>query len=230
MRGCSFDGVRFRQCGNCFLEIFLSRRRGRGALCSPTFPRATGCEMVSTLSRSPGAALVGISVSDDARGCSFDGVRFRRYGNGSFEDFVSDDAGGVLLTAFVSDKAGTALLRFFFPTTRGVGRSAPLHSLGRRGARGFRPSRALPGLFWWEIRFPSIQVILAIYLRPHGTHWGSGVVAFDQYGACTLTYLSTLDGSRGNTGKVSGLAEMAVRVGARVSPGASFLTEHRIYP
>ena len=44
--------------------------------------------------------------------------------------FVSDHAGVVLLTAFVSDKAGTALLRFFFPTTRGVGRSAPLHPLG----------------------------------------------------------------------------------------------------
>ena len=132
--------------------------------------------------------------------------------------WVFDGAGaGVLVKNLASDEAG-------------VGRSAPLHPLGRRGARGLRPSRALPGLFWWEIRFPSIQVILAIYLRPHGTHWGSGVVAFDQYGACTLTYLSTLDGSRGNTGEVSGLAEMAVRVGARVSLGASFLTEHRIYP
>ena len=168
---------------------------------------------------------------------------------------VSDDAGTVLLTAFVSDETGTALLKISFPTMQGLsfdgvrfrqsgngsleiflsddaGRGAlrsPTPPRGR-GARGFRPSRALPGLFWWEIRFPSIQVILAIYLRPHGTHWGSGVVAFDQYGACTLTYLSTLDGSRGNTGEVSGLAEMAVRVGARVSPGASFLTEHRIYP
>ena len=204
MQSCSFDGIRFRRCGNCFLEIFLSRRRERGALCSPTFPRATGCERVATLSRSPGAALAG--------------------------SLVSDDAGGVLLTAFVSDKAGTALLRFFFPDDAGRGAlRSPAFPRGR-GARGFRPSRALPGLFWWEIRFPSIQVILAIYLRPHGTHWGSGVVAFDQYGACTLTYLSTLDGSRGNTGEVSGLAEMAVRVGARVSLGASFLTEHRIYP
>ena len=163
------------------------------------------------------------------RGCPFDGVRFRRNGNGSFEDFVSDDAGGVLLTAFVSDDAGIAFLRFFSRRRERGALRSPTPPRGR-GARGFRPSRALPGLFWWEIRFPSIQVILAIYLRPHGTHWGSGVVAFDQYGACTLTYLSTLDGSRGNTGEVSGLAEMAVRVGSRVSLGASFLTEHRIYP
>ena len=42
MQGCSFDGIRFRRCGNCSLEVFRSRRRERGALCSPTPPRATG--------------------------------------------------------------------------------------------------------------------------------------------------------------------------------------------
>ena len=65
MQGLSFDGVRFRQSGNGSLEIFLSRRRGHGALRSPTFPRVTGCERVATLSRSPGAILVGNSVSVD---------------------------------------------------------------------------------------------------------------------------------------------------------------------
>ena len=40
----------------------------------------------------------------------------------------------ILLKDFVSDDAG-------------VGRSAPLHPLGGREARGLRPSRALPGLF-----------------------------------------------------------------------------------
>ena len=64
-RGCPFDGIRFRQSGNGSLEIFLSDDAGRGALRSPTFPRATGCERVSTLSRSPGAILVGNSVSVD---------------------------------------------------------------------------------------------------------------------------------------------------------------------
>ena len=34
------------------------------------------------------------------------------------------------MTAFVSDKAGTALLRIFVPVGAGVGRSAPLHTLG----------------------------------------------------------------------------------------------------
>ena len=43
------------------------------------------------------------------------------------------------MTAFVSDETGTALLRFFFPTTRGVGRSAPLHSLGDGVREGCDP-------------------------------------------------------------------------------------------
>ena len=64
-RSCSFDGVRFRRSRNGSLENFRSRRRRRGALRSPTFPRATGCERVATLSRSPGAILVGNSVSVD---------------------------------------------------------------------------------------------------------------------------------------------------------------------
>ena len=93
MQGCSFDDVRFRQSGNGSLEIFLSDDAGRGALRSPTPPRVTGCERVHTLSRSPGAALAGSLVSDDA------GVVL-------LTAFVSDDAGGVLLTAFVSDNAG----------------------------------------------------------------------------------------------------------------------------
>ena len=42
MQGCSFDGIRFRRCGNCSLEVFRSRRRERGALRSPAPPRATG--------------------------------------------------------------------------------------------------------------------------------------------------------------------------------------------
>ena len=73
---------------------FVSDDAGRGALRSPTPPRATGCERVATLSRSPGAALAG--------------------------SLVSDDAGTVLLTAFVSDETGTALLKISFPTMQGV--------------------------------------------------------------------------------------------------------------
>ena len=54
----------------CPFEGFCFRRRERGALCSPTPPRATGCERVATLSRSPEAILVEILVPDDA-GCPF---------------------------------------------------------------------------------------------------------------------------------------------------------------
>ena len=66
--------------GAILLKAFVSDDAGRGALRSPTPPRVTGCERVHTLSRSPGAVLVG--------------------------SLVSDDAGVVLLTAFVSDNAG----------------------------------------------------------------------------------------------------------------------------
>ena len=48
-----------------------------------------------------------------------DTATYRVFSDVCFEDVVSDDTG--------------------------VGRSAPLHPLGRRGARGLRPSRALPG-------------------------------------------------------------------------------------
>ena len=69
LRGCSDGEIGSRRCrlllcGSCF------RRRGRGALCSPTPPRVTGCERAATLSRSPGAVLAWIWVPDDA-GCSF---------------------------------------------------------------------------------------------------------------------------------------------------------------
>ena len=133
--------------GAILLNAFVSDGAGRGALRSPTPPRATGCERGASLSRSPGAGLAGSLVSDDAGGCPFDGVRFRQCRGCPFDDVRFRQCGAVLLTAFVSDKAGTALLRFFFPDGASVGRSAPLHSLGRRGARGLRPSRALPGLF-----------------------------------------------------------------------------------
>ena len=146
MRGCSFDGIRFRRCGNCFLEIFLSQRRERGALCSPTPPRATRCERGASLSRSPGAGLAGSLVSDDARSCSFDGVRFRRSRNGSLEDFrsrrrgrgalcsptpprvtgcervhtLSRSPGAVLVGISVSDDAGVVLLTAFVSDNAGV--------------------------------------------------------------------------------------------------------------
>ena len=95
MQSCSFDGIRFRRCGNCSLEVFRSRRRGRGALCSPTSPRVTGCERVITLSRSPGVRLAGSLVSDGAGNCS------------GLEDLISDGA----------ELFGRG---FWFPTERGT--------------------------------------------------------------------------------------------------------------
>ena len=53
--------------------------------------------------------------------------------------------GAVLMEILVSDEAGCPFVDVVSDDT-GVGRSAPLHPLGGRGARGLRPSRALPGL------------------------------------------------------------------------------------
>ena len=149
-RSCSFDSVRFRRCRLFLRDLvsddagypfkgFVSDDAGRGALRSPTPPRATGCERGASLSRSPGAGLAGSLVSDDAGGCPFDGVRFRQCRGCPFDDVRFRQCGAVLLTAFVSDKAGTALLRFFFPDGASVGRSAPLHSLGDGVREGFDP-------------------------------------------------------------------------------------------
>ena len=48
---------------------------GRSA---PLHPSGDGCERVVTLSRSPGAGLAGISVSDDAGNCFGGDAGFRR--------------------------------------------------------------------------------------------------------------------------------------------------------
>ena len=77
--GTVLVGIFVSDDAGCSPDGFCFRRRGRGALCSPTSPRGTGGERGATLSRSPGAVLVEIFVSDGA-GCSLDG-------------FVSDDAG-----------------------------------------------------------------------------------------------------------------------------------------
>ena len=120
-------------------------------------------EKVHTLSRSPGAVLMEILVSGEA-GCSFVGVVSDDASVGrsaplhplggrgregcdplalsrgwSGGEFGFRRCRAVLLTAFVSDDAGTVLLRFFVPDDAGVGRSAPLHPLGRRVREGYNP-------------------------------------------------------------------------------------------
>ena len=157
LRGCSDGEIGSRRCrlllcGSCF------RRRGRGALCSPTPPRVTGCERAATLSRSPGDCFGG---NFGFRRC---GKRLRwRYWfsaarrAGSAGIWVSDDAGnGFGGDAGYWRREGLVRREFGFPTIRetasveilvfddakgcsdenlvsggaGVGRSAPLHPLG----------------------------------------------------------------------------------------------------
>ena len=156
-RGCSDGDFGFRRsrlffCGRCF------RRRERGALRSPTPPRGTGCERVATLSRSPGGCS-GADFGSRRCGLFSCGRCFRRYGRGALCSPTSPRGTGCERVAtlsrspgvgvtrnLVSGDAGNVLLREFVSDDTGVGRSAPLHPLRGRGARGLRPSRALPGL------------------------------------------------------------------------------------
>ena len=118
-----------------------------------------------TLSRSPGDELEGSLVSDGARDLLFDGTGAtllrafasddagrgalrsptpprvtgcervatlsRSPGDGLEGSLVSDGARDLLF-----DGTGAILLMAFASGDAGVGRSAPLHPLGRRGARG----------------------------------------------------------------------------------------------
>ena len=68
---------------------------------------------------------------------------------------------------FFGGAKGCSFEKFCF-RRRGRGRSAPLHSLGRRGARGLRPSRAFPGLGWREFGFPTMQEAASVEMLVFG--------------------------------------------------------------
>ena len=120
-------------------------------------------ERVHTLSSSPGGCSFEELISDDAS-CSFEGFCFRRHGCGALRSPTPPRVTGMregcdplelfrgLLwreSWFLTMRA--VLLMSFVSEHASVGRSTPLHPLGRRGARGLRPSRALPGAVLAEI-------------------------------------------------------------------------------
>ena len=114
MQVCSFEGFRFRRCGLSFCGRCF-RRRGRGALCSPTPPRGRGAR--------------GLRPS-----CALPELFWWRFWFPTMQ--------AILLKAFVSD--GT-----------GVGRSAPLHPLGRRVREGSHPlalSQGCSGVYFGSRR------------------------------------------------------------------------------
>ena len=146
------------QATGCERVHTLSRSPGAvlaGIWVFDTPPRVTGCERVVPLSRSP----VGLHW----RGFEFPTVQvFRRRiwlptkrawgaplpytpsGDGVREGAtLSRSPGAVLAGIWISDGAGIPA-KNLVSGEAGVGRSAPLHPLGGRGARGLRPSRALP--------------------------------------------------------------------------------------
>ncbi len=126
-------------------------------------------------------ALLGMLVSDGAgdgvregshplalsRGCSGGdlGFRYTPSGDGEREgcDPLALSRGAVLVRISVSDGAGAGVLvKDLASDEAGVGRSAPLHPLGGRGARGLRPSRALTGLCWRGFGF-STELVRAFW-------------------------------------------------------------------
>ena len=122
----------------------LGRRDARGFTPSRALP---GAGLAGNwFSAGSGSCSGGNFVSDGTGASVLAGVCFRRRGRGAlcFPTPLSRSPGAVLLRNCFPTKQAV-LLRTFVSDGAGVGRSAPLHPLGRRGARGFTPSRALPG-------------------------------------------------------------------------------------
>ena len=117
-RGCSFDGLVSDDTGYSFEELEF-RRRGRGALRSPTPPRVTGCERVATLSRSPGGCSFDGLVSDDA-GYSFEEFEFRRRGTRGAPLPYSPSGTGCERVRPSRALPGVFWRRCWFPTGLGV--------------------------------------------------------------------------------------------------------------
>ena len=151
-RGFGFSTELVRAFGR---RIWLPTKRAWGAPL-PYTPSGDGVREGATLSRSP----VGLCW----RGFGFLTVQaFRRRiwfpakqawgaplpytpsGDGVREgcDPLALSRGAVLAGIWISDSAGIPA-KNLVSDEAGVGRSAPLHPLGGRGARGFTPSRALP--------------------------------------------------------------------------------------
>ena len=81
-------------------------------------------------------------------------------------------SGAVLMEKLISDEAGCSFEDFGSRRhERGALRS-PTSPRGR-GARGLRPSRALPELFWRRYWFPTMQVVLLGTLFPTTRAWGA---------------------------------------------------------
>ena len=150
----------------------------------PCTPSGDGCERVTTLSRSPGGCS-GVDLGSRRCGLFFCGRCFRRRGRGALRSPAPPRVTGarglrhsralpeaVLAWIWVPDDAGCSFVDAVSDGA-GVGRSAPLHPLGGRGARGLRPSRALPGLFWWEFWFPTMRATLMMALFPMVRAWGA---------------------------------------------------------
>ena len=128
-------------------------------------------ERVHTLSRSPGGCSFEELISDDVS-CSFEGFCFRRHGRGALRSPTPPRVTGMregcdplalsrgLLwreSWFLTMRA--VLLMSFVSEHASVGRSAPLHPLGRRGREGCDPLALSRGLFWRKLRFPTMQAV-----------------------------------------------------------------------
>ena len=137
----------------------------------PCTPSGDGCERVTTLSRSPGGCS-GVDLGSRRCGLFFCGRCFRWRGRGALRSptsprvtgceraaALSRSPGGCSGADFGSRRCGLfSCGRCFRRCGRGA-RCSPTPPRGR-GARGLRPSRALPGAVLLRAWFPTMRAIL----------------------------------------------------------------------
>ena len=169
-RACSIEGFDLRRSrGAVLTEISFPTTWAWGAPL-PYTPSGTGCEMVHTLSRSPGAVRSERLVSDGTGGRRVWDSGAHTFAAGQTKLwFLTEQAGGAFETA--AHVLPRLFGRRFRPPTKPCGCSGGNSGSRRRGrgalcsptpprgrgARGFTPSRALPGLFGRRFWFPTGQ-------------------------------------------------------------------------
>ena len=135
------------------MRVLVSDDAGRGALCSPTPPRATGCERGCTpLALSPGGVL---SVRGCCRrnrlGCSDESSGFRLSRGSCSADCSRFRWRGAWGAPLPYTPSGTGCERGYAPLA--------LSPVGCSIGKGLLPTEQV-GMFWWMLRFPMEQVKL----------------------------------------------------------------------
>jgi|GEM_PF-4536813 len=160
--------------------------------------RATGCERVHTLSRSPGAVLAGIWVFDTpprVTGCERAAT-------------LSRSPVGLHWRGFEFPTVRAFRRRIWFPAKRAWGAPLPYTPSGDGVREGATLSRSPVGLFWRGFGFLTVQVFRRRIWLPTKRAWGA-----------PLPYIPSGDGEREGCDPLA-LSRGAVLAGIWVSDGA----------